>query len=77
MKKLIEDKTVWFNEGLLKNGNTDTDEDLSESDTDDDATEGSYLFTVKEGFFTGLMFREKKFIIYVTFLGHNFVETLL
>ena len=42
LKKLIEDKTVQFNEGLLKNGNTDTDDDdLSESDTNDDTTEGN------------------------------------
>ena len=31
LKKLIEDKTVQFNEGLLKNGNTDTDDDLQVS----------------------------------------------
>lgn len=41
MKKLIEDKIVQFNEGLLKNGNTETDDNLSGSDTDDDTTEGN------------------------------------
>ena len=41
LKKLIKNKTVQFNEGLLKNGNSDTDDDLSESDTDDDTIEGN------------------------------------
>ena len=41
LKKLIEDKIVQFNKGLLKNGNTETDDNLSGSDTDDDTTEGT------------------------------------
>lgn len=35
-----------------------------------------YLTAAKGGFFTGLRFKEKKFVIYLTLLTHNFVANL-
>jgi len=35
-----------------------------------------YLTTAKGGFFTRLRFKEKKFVIYITLLTHNFVANL-